>query len=286
MKQFRYILEAVLVWIAFAVFKIMGPDAASSAGGWLGRTVGPRLGASRKARNNLKNAFPDMTDAEYDKTIHDMWDNLGRVFAEYPHLHDIIYNKIEIVGMENLNKIGARSSFLAMGSHLANWELFPFFMNYPANADSSCIYRIPNNPYVAWLLDRCRNPEEKAKYIPKSMAGTKDMVKTLQAGGRISILIDQKYNQGEAIEFFGRPAMTSTSIAQLSLKFGIPILPIQIERLSGCRFRATVHPPLDTNGLDEKAIMLSAHHLLEDWIAKRPSQWLWLHRRWDSKALQ
>ncbi len=286
MKQFRYILEALLVWTAFAVFKIIGPDAASSVGGWLGRTIGPKLAASRKARNNLKNAFPDMTEVECEKTIHDMWDNLGRVFAEYPHLHDIIYNKIEIVGMEHLDKIGARSSFLAMGGHLANWELFPFFMNYPANADSSCIYRIPNNPYVAWLLDKCRNPEKKARYIPKSMAGTKDMVKILQAGGRITILIDQKYNQGQPIEFFGRPAMTSTSIAQLSLKFGIPILPIQVERLAGCKFRVMVHPPLDTNGLDETGIMLSAHRLLEDWIAKRPAQWLWLHRRWDSKGLE
>jgi len=286
MKQFRYILEGIIVWAAFAVFKIIGPDAASAAGGWLGRTVGPLLAASRKARNNLKAAFPDMNDAEYDATIKGMWDNLGRVFAEYPHLRDIIYNKTEIVGMEQLGKIGARSSFLAMGGHLANWELFPFFVNYPANADSSCIYRIPNNPYVAWLLDKCRNPEDKARYIPKSMGGTKDMVKILQGGGRITILIDQKYNQGEPIEFFGRPAMTSTSIAQLSLKFGIPILPVQIERLKGCRFRATVHPPLDTTGLDETGIMLSAHRLLEDWIAKHTAQWLWLHRRWDSKALQ
>ena len=63
MKQIRYILEGALLYFLFLVFKIMPLDTASACGGWLGRMVGPRLAASRKAMKNLRAALPGRTDA-------------------------------------------------------------------------------------------------------------------------------------------------------------------------------------------------------------------------------
>ena len=280
MKKIRYILEGILVWVAFAVFKLLGPDTASACGGWIGRTIGPKLAASRKARKNLIQAFPDMTEEEYNHTIADMWDNLGRVFGEYPHLKFIAENRMEVIGLENLTTLGLESSFVTFSGHLCNWELFSFFFNYHQNCHVSCVYRAPNNPYVEVLLDRCRNPGIKGAYLPKSRSGTKAMVKLMQEDGRVAILIDQKYNQGIPLDFFGRPAMTSTSLAALADKFDVPILPLQAERLKGCNFRITVHPSFKTEGSSDEAIMLEAHKMLESWITQKPAQWLWLHRRW------
>lgn len=288
MKKIGQLLEAAALWIMFALFRIIGPDLSSALGGWIGGAVGPRLAASRKARVNLKNSFPDMPDAELDNIITQMWDNLGRVIGEFPHLKYIAENRFEVFGREHIDNLpdGKSSPLLAFTGHLSNWELFHFFYNYTIDTPFSTVYREPNNPYTAVLVEKCRNPEQKGPYIPKSSTGTRDLVRTVMGGGRVGILIDQKYNQGEPIEFFGRPAMTSTAIAGLALKFNAPILPTRLERLNGCHFRVTVYPPLDIAGKSEEAIMLVANKMLEQWIRERPGQWLWLHRRWDSKVLK
>ncbi len=286
MKTARYLIEAAILGIAFLVFRIMPPEKASACGGWIGRIVGPRLAASRKAITNLQNAFADMPAEDARKIVLDMWDNLGRVVAEYPHLKNIILNHVTIVGEDNLLAIGKDNPCVIIGGHLANWELLPFYFNYKIDWPVSGIYRAPNNPFTEKLLDACRNPEKRGTYIAKSQQGAREIVKTLRKGERLAVLIDQKYNQGIPVEFFGRPAMTSPSFAQLAEKYDCPILPFQIERLSGCNFRLTIHPSFRTEGRSEEAVVLHAHGLLEDWIAKKPGQWLWLHRRWDSKALR
>lgn len=286
MKTIRYFLEAAILWMAFFAFRMMCPETASNCGGWIGRSVGPKLAASRKAITNLQNAFPDMPIDDAKQIVIDMWDNLGRVVAEYPHLKEIILNRVKIVGEDNLNAIGKDNPCVIIGGHLANWELLPFYFNYKIDWPVSGIYRVPNNPFTEKLLDACRNPENRGTYIPKSQQGAREIVRTLRKGERLAVLIDQKYNQGIAVEFFGRPAMTSPSFAQLAQKYDCPVLPFQIERLEGCNFRLTIHPPFRTEGRDDEAIVLHAHSLLEDWIAKRPGQWLWLHRRWDSKAFR
>src|SRR5690606_33550062 len=98
MKKFQYMLEAAAVWLAFFVFRSLSVENASALGGWIGRTIGPRLAASRKAAANLKSALPDKMEEDYVRILADMWENLGRVMAEYPHLKDITLNRCDIVG--------------------------------------------------------------------------------------------------------------------------------------------------------------------------------------------
>ncbi len=91
MKKARYILEAALLHTLFFIFGLMTVDAASACGGWIGRTVGPLLGgASRKAADHVRLSLPGRSDAEYKTIVRGMWDNLGRVMAEYPHLKQIV----------------------------------------------------------------------------------------------------------------------------------------------------------------------------------------------------
>lgn len=282
MKKISHLLEAIALWIAFAVFRAIGSDNASALGGWIGRTVGPRLAASRKALGNLQKSLPD---ANHEKILHDMWDNLGRVMAEYPHLEKILHERTDIYGIEHFEALDKETPFILIGGHLANWELLPPCMNERLHRPITGVYREPNNPYTAKILDKCRNFGKQGQYVPKSSAGTRALVKAIQQKGNIGILIDQKYNEGVPVEFFGRPAMTSTAPAQLALKYKAPILPMQIVRQKN-RFKIIFYPPLDTDGKDEAAIMHDANKLLEGWIRENPGQWLWLHRRWDSKALQ
>jgi KDO2-lipid IV(A) lauroyltransferase len=85
----RYRLEALAARVGLALFGALPLDAASAVGGWLGRRIGPLLSAHRTAERNLRRALPHMDDAEVARTLRGMWDNLGRVVAEYAHIATI-----------------------------------------------------------------------------------------------------------------------------------------------------------------------------------------------------
>ncbi len=286
MKKIRYIIEATFLCLSLVIFKLMPASAASDFGGWIGRTIGPRLAASRKARANIEKSFPEKNEDEVSTIIIDMWDNLGRVMAEYPHLRTLTKKFLDVRGLENFENTDPEKSCVYIGGHLANWEMVHFFFNEKTDRTISFVHRKANNPYAESLLKYCRTRSRKGIFIPKSPKGARDLMKTVRNEGQIGIFIDQKYNQGIAVPFFGRPAMTSAAFAQLARKQDAPVLPIQMERFKGCHFRITIHPSFSVTGIDDEAALMKANSFLEDWIRERPGQWLWLHRRWDSKALQ
>ncbi len=282
MKRFRYLIEAALLFLAFALFKIMGPAAASAMGGFIGRSIGPRLGASRKALTNLHRALPGQTDDEYALILRDMWDNLGRVMAEFPHLKTIARHRTEIRGLENVPADGR--PFVFITAHTANWEVAHVALHVQPKIKFNLTYRSPNNPYIAGLVEACRRVDGQLPMLSKSRAGTRGMVESMGDGNPLLILIDQKYNEGISVPFMGHPAMTSDAFVRFSRKFNAPVIPFRMERLKGCRFRLTILPALPTGGRAPESVIADAHTLLEGWIREKPGQWLWLHRRWNFNA--
>ena len=107
----------------------------------------------------------------------------------------------------------------------------------------------------------------------------------LQSGGSLGLLIDQKMNDGIAVPFFGRSAMTAPALAQLALRFRVPIIPVHVVRLGPARFRMVCEPPLIVSSTGDKKtdtdmILRTVNATLERWIRADPASWLWLHRRW------
>ena len=283
MKRIRYFFETILVYAVYGFFKIFPLERASHIGGGLMRSIGPRLGISRVALKNIARAFPDKTTAEHQQILLGMWDNLGRVAAEYPHLHEIEKN-VEVIGAEHL--ISARDSgkpAIFFAAHIGNWEI---------NAISArmhglplhLIYRRPNNIGVDGLLRRARD-SGAAGHIAKGGEGAKEILTLLKKNQAIGILMDQKMNDGFSVPFFGHPAMTAPAIAAFALKFGCPLYPAVTERLDGAKFRVTISPPLrfDVTGdkeADMQRILILINQHIEIWVRNRPAQWLWIHRRW------
>lgn len=279
MKKLRYLMEAAAVHALILLFQCLPAQTASDLGGLIGRTIGPKLAASRKAIKHVQSSLPHV-DAH--AAVRDMWDNLGRTIAEYPHLKTIIENHAEIHGY--LPEGGKQ--FVFFSGHLANWEMSATGMMHFFGIAPHLIYRAPNNPYVQNLLDECRSLNGAISTIPKSSKGARDMVRALQKGESLGILIDQKYNEGIVADFFAQPAMTSPAFVQLAQKFDLPLVPVRPERINGCQFKITVYPPIPTKGRAIEDVVADAHALLETWIAERPGQWLWLHRRWNSRKLK
>jgi KDO2-lipid IV(A) lauroyltransferase len=280
--------EAALVYTVFAVFRALPVDAASALGGWLGRVIGPHLPSSATAHRNLARAFPAMPAAGRAAVVRDMWDNLGRTIAEYPHLEAFLDfgpgRRIEVVGLEHLvaQRDDGRPGFM-VGGHIGNWEIGPV-VGKGHGLDMAVVFRAPNNPYVARLLTRLRAPVA-GEQVPKGPDGARRILRLIGHGQHIGILIDQKMNDGIAVPFFGRPAMTAPAAAQLALRHRLPVCMVRGERLGGARFRYTIMPPEDMPATGERtgdvrALTERLTARLESWIRERPAQWLWLHRRW------
>lgn len=285
-KRLRYAAETVCVFVVYAFFRCLPLSAASATGGWLGRVFGSLLPSNRTAYDNIALAMPETTMEERKQIVAGMWDNLGRIAAEYPHLGHILDN-VEVVGSEHLEALRRSDKpSLLFAAHIANWEICSIAMR-AAGVPIYPVYRRPNNPWVENLLAHARG-SGAVKLIPKGAEGAREMLSVLKRGETVGIMMDQKLNEGMAIPFFGHDAMTAPAIAAFALKFKCPVHPVRIERIDGCRFRVTVLPALALPQTADKTeamrtILTEVNRLFEEWIRARPGQWLWIHRRWGKR---
>ena len=286
MKHIRYFFEALLLYILFFIFRILPVETASNIGGWLGKTIGSNLAASRKAFRNLQNALPDLDETQQKKVISDMWENLGQIIAEYPHLEHIAEKRTDINGSEILKSIfDKKQGAIFFGAHLSNWEVNCAATLKQFNKDIALTYRAPNNPWSDKLLMHARSLGGQLKAYPKSRKGGKELITALKNKNYVGILIDQKYNEGLSVPFFGIPAMTNPVFVQLCQKYKCPLVPVRNERLGAAKFRINIYEPLvlfdeQNNPIPVEEVIAQAHKYLESWIKEKPGQWLWLHRRW------
>ena len=282
-----YPLQALGMYLLFGLVRLLPLDAASALGGWLGRTMGPRLAVSRHARRNLGRAFPGKSTGEIEVIVRGMWENLGRTLFEYPHLDRLRFyedaSPVEVVGTEHIDalKDDGRPGIFFSG-HLANWEIPALTVAHRGLA-IHLVYRAPNNPLVEKLFDH-RRPGE-GELLPKGSQGARRAMQLLKARGHLGMLVDQKMNDSIPVPFFGRDAMTAPALAQFAMRFDCPVVPVRIERLKGARFRVTHHAPMampesGDRQADVARLMADVNARLESWIRERPEQWLWLHRRW------
>ncbi len=284
-RYVSYPIQGVLGHIFFFLVRLLPFRTASNIGGKIGAWIGPKIGITRRARLNLGLAFPEKTPPEIEQIITGMWDNLGRVLFEYPFLSGLdVRRDVEIIGAEHLDALREDGKpGIIFGGHFANWEIIPLVPK-TRELETHIFYRAPNNPYVGDLFAR-GHLKTGSEMIPKGPKGARQGLKVLSQGGHLGMLIDQKMNDGIAVPFFGRDAMTAPALAQLALKYDCPVVAGRIERLGDASFRVTFYPPMvientgDRHG-DILRIMTRVNATLEDWIRARPEQWLWLHNRW------
>jgi KDO2-lipid IV(A) lauroyltransferase len=280
-------LEAWGAAFLFGMFEFLPLDCASALGGALARGIGPFLSVSKHARRNISRALPGLSETQIAGIVSRMWDNLGRLAAEYPHLRKIRVfeagGRVETHGFEHVDRaVAAGRPMIFFSGHIANWEI-AMLAGIQYGIPVAQIYRAGNNPLLDRMIARFRG--DRAELIPKGAVAARRAIAALRSGTHLTLLADQKMNDGIPVPFFGRLAMTAPALAVLALRFDCDVLPARVERLDGARFRLTVFPPLPLpqSGephADAAALMARVNATLEEWIRDRPGQWLWLHRRW------
>lgn len=289
--KLAYRLEAWLLRRVLGLFRALGPVRASNFAGGLARTLGPLLPVTRVAEANLRMALAELDAAARRRVIRGMYENLGRTIGELPHLAGLAQTASgpgwEIEGEDIVRSVAEKGGpGIFFSAHFGNWEMLP-----PVAAkfgvELASMYRAANNPLVDGMINRLRQNAmgRETLLFPKGSAGARGALAHLARGGYLGILMDQKMNDGIAVEFFGRPAMTAPALAALALRFRCPVIPAYVRRIGPARLRVTCEPPLplpDTGDRqkDQALLTRAVNERLEDWIRATPECWFWLHRRW------
>ncbi len=284
-------LEAWLLRRGLALLRALGPVGASNFAGGLARAIGPLLPVARVADANLLLALPELDAAKRQLVIRGMFENLGRTIGELPHLAGLRQTDSgpgwEIEGENILRAVAATGGpAIFVSAHFGNWEMVP-----PAAArfgvHAASMYRAANNPIVDQMINRLRRQAMGRETIlfPKGAVGARGALRHLARGGNLGILMDQKMNDGIAVDFFGRPAMTAPALAALALRFRCPVIPIYARRIGPARLRVTCEPalPLPDTGdrrTDIALLTRAVNERFEHWIRATPECWFWVHRRW------
>jgi len=291
-KYIRHPLEAMAAACVWAVFRILPVDWASALGGWLARSIGPRLRLSARARDNIRRAFPDIDDTALERIVVDMWDNLGRTVGEFPHIGAFTFDgpnpRIRVTGLEHLiafRNDGKPGFYLS--AHIGNWELAPLTAHVH-DIPSAFVYREANNRLVQKLYMSGRR-HYRDMMIPKGAEGAKQMIKALRDGKHVGVMVDQKMNDGIPVPFFGEDAMTAPALAQLALRFKCPVIRARVIRDKGATFTIEISEPIYVDDTGDKtrdiaAFMARTNGIIEAWIREKPGQWLWLHNRWPGSS--
>ncbi len=293
--QFR--LEAAVLRAALALVHALPPLAASNLFGALARAIGPLLPVSRIADANLRLAMPELDAAARHRIVRGVWDNLGRVAAELPHLDRLGPTASgpgwEIAGAEELAQLLAQGGpAIFFSGHLANWELLSAIPNR-SGIKLASFYRAASNPLADAVIQRLRQRAagQRVAQFAKGATGAREAMAHLKSGGFLGMLVDQKMNDGIAAPLFGHNAMTAPAAAAFALRYGCPLVPTHIERIGPRRFRLVVEPPLALPNTGDRladvaALTAAMNVSLERWIRQRPEHWLWLHRRWPKELYQ
>lgn len=296
-RRLKLMTDAIVGGLAIGLLKLIrlfGPDAMSNLGGRLMRWVGPWLPEHRVGRDNLKAAFPEKTDAEIEEILLGVWDNLGRVGAEFAHIdrlwdydqanpqHGRIMNLADDIERAE-RALASGRPLLCFSAHLANWELAAVGC-HQFGVHSTLLYRRPNNRTISNAVLAIRSGC-MGTLVPTDLSAPLKLAETLQRGSHVGMLVDQYYSRGVPVTFFGRRTLANPLIARLARNTDCAICGVRVIRYPGNRFDVQmtdeIPPVRDAEGrVDIERTMQTIIGVIEGWIREHPEQWLWVHRRW------
>ena len=285
LTRLRYRLEYVTFRALAAVATALPLDRASAVSGFLWRLFAPRLGRQKRALDNLALAMPETTEAERRRIALAMWDNLGRTFAEFFHVQQILAEqRVAIEPLEKFEAIVAGGPFVVCTLHLGNWELASQ-AGLRFGLPLAGVYQRLTNPLVdGWLYEH-RRPLYPGGLFDKSPATSRALIKLSRAGGYPAFVADLREGRGVAVPFFGRPASSNPFPALIARVAGIPLYAAAVVRTKGAHFVMRIEPVEVPRGDDRDADVLATTAAVqarfEQFIRDNPEQWMWAHRRWD-----
>ena len=214
-----------------------------------------------------------------------MWCNYGRILSDYIFIKDFrksnLDNFLNVEGLHVLEKIKKDNEpVIFISGHFNNFELMAMQIE-KSGIDLAAIYRPLNNVFLNKIMETIRVNYICKNQIKKGLSGTRELLQFFRKKYSIALMIDQRVSEGIKINFYGRPAFTTTIPAQLVKKYKCKIVPVYIERIDKIHYKMIINNPLTFSETSTiKSITEDLNGWLEEMILKNPSQWIWSHDRW------
>ena len=283
MKFFKYLIQAIILYFFFLVGKVLGLKISRTLFSNIFIILAPLFKSKKIINKNLSIFNSEISKKEKDKIILSMWKNYGMTFIEYVFLSYFQKNNshIKILGENNLQKIIEKNKpVIFVSGHFANYELMSMEI-VKKKIKLATIYRPLNNFFVNPLMEFLRRRFVCKNQIKKGINGVRDAINYIKQDYSIALMIDQRVSEGEKINFFGKPAFTTTLPAQLALKFGLSVVPVFLERDEFNNFTIQFYEEIKSSDFKNKLEMTKKlNNFLESLIIKNPYQWIWTHNRW------
>ena len=283
MKLIKYFLESILVYLSFILAKLIGISISRKIFSFLFKFLGPVFRKNEIIHNNLLRYKNNISTIERENIKKNMWSNYGMVFVEYIFLSKFRKSKehINILGEKNLEKVLNKGKpVIFVSGHFANFELMSMEIT-KKNIKLATIYRPLNNFFINPLMEYIRRKYICKNQIKKGINGVRDAINFLKQGFSIALMIDQRVSEGEKIDFFNFPALTTTLPAQLAIKYNLSIIPVFIERCNERNFKLEFLEEINSSDFKNKLeLTKKLNNVLEKMISKNPNQWIWTHNRW------
>ena len=285
MKSIKYFIQFLIVMIFFIIFKIIGLKYSSYISSKIISLIGPFFRSRNLIKLNIQKAYPNLNHYEIKKITKEMWENYGRIIAEYIFIKEFrtskLQNNIVIQGQEILNQIKKdNESVIFVSGHFNNFELMAMHIE-KSGINLAAVYRPLNNKFLNFIIEKIRKKYICKNQIKKGVSGTRQLLSFFKDKTSIALMIDQRVSQGIKSNFFKHEALTTTIPAQFVKKFKCKVVPIYIERTKDSNFKLTINEPLEYSTDDTvNSITLDLNNVLEKLILKNPEQWIWSHNRW------
>ena len=282
-KFINYFIQSVIIYCFFLVGFILGIKNSRIVFSYMFSLIGPIFRSKKIVKRNLEIFSSQLTNKDKSKIINEMWKNYGKTFIEYIFLEKLrsdVKNVI-IKGEENIfNVIEQKKPVIFVSGHFANFEIMSMEIT-KRNIKLATIYRPLNNFFLNPFMEYLRKKNVCRYQIKKGISGVRDAIKFLKKDYSIAMMIDQRVSEGEKINFFNKPALTTTLPAQLSMKLNLKIVPIFIERTKDDKFLIEFLKPIDNEKFQDKIeLSKELNKILENMINRNPFQWIWTHNRW------
>ena len=285
MKNIKYFFQFLLAIISFILFKFFGAYLSSKISGKIFEKIGPFFRSKNIIVSNIKRAIPNISNEKLKNITFMMWNNYGRIFAEYIFIKDFrcgkLNSKIEIIGKEILEDIKkSNKQVIFVSGHLSNFELMAMCLD-KSGIQLGALYRPLNNIFLNKVMERIRKKYICKNQIKKGIGGLKNLITLKKKNFSTALMIDQRVTEGILSNFFNEKALTTTVPAQLVKKFDIPIVPVYIERIKDINFKILIKQPIKfSKDTSIQTITDELNQVLEGMILKNPDQWIWSHNRW------
>ena len=285
MKLVKYFFQFLIAIFCFVFFRILGVKLSSQLSGKIFENIGPLFRSKNIIDTNIKRAIPNIDEKNLNRIKSSMWNNYGRVFAEYIFIKDFrngnLTQNIEIKGKEILDEIKRNSSQVVfISGHFSNFELMAMSLE-KNDIKLATIYRPLNNIFLNAIMEKIRKKYICRNQIKKGIGGLKNLIKYKKQNFSTALMIDQRVSEGILSNFFNKQALTTTIPAQLVKKYNIPIVPVYIERTGNINYKIIIKNPIFFSKENSiKEITEKLNEILEKMILKNPEQWIWSHNRW------